>query len=236
MPQPPPATTPDAPPRSDATVEPGRLRVTEIFHSIQGESTHAGRPSYFVRLTGCNLRCTWCDSAYTFSGGGWMTFDEIFARLATFPPCDLVEITGGEPLLQRAVNDFMQACLDRGYEVMLETGGSLDLAPVPAAVKKIVDLKPPGSGEVAANRWANLPLLQPWDEIKAVIADRADYEWARDACRDHGLFGRVAVLFSPVFGALHPRTLAEWVLADGVPARVQVQLHKILWDPSARGV
>lgn len=213
-----------------------RLRITEIFHSIQGESTYAGRRCHFVRLTGCNLRCTWCDSTYTFTGGGWMTFDEIFAKLATFPACDLVEVTGGEPLLQPRVSDFMQACLDRGFEVLLETSGSLDLAPVPAAVRKIVDLKPPGSGEAQSNRWENLPLLQPHDEIKVVLAHRADYEWARKQVIERGLIGRHSILFSPVFGQVTPLELATWILEDGLDVRMQIQMHKLIWDPSARGV
>ena len=213
-----------------------RLRITEIFHSIQGESTYAGRRCYFVRLTGCNLRCSWCDSVYTFTGGGWMTFDEIFAKLATFPACDLVEVTGGEPLLQPRVNAFMQACLDRGFEVLLETSGSLDIAPVPAAVRKIYDLKPPGSGEVQSNRWENLPLLQPHDEIKVVLAHRADYEWARKQVIDRGLIGRHPILFSPVFGQVTPLELATWILEDGLDVRMQIQMHKLIWDPSARGV
>ncbi len=213
-----------------------RLRITEIFHSIQGESTWTGAPCYFVRLTGCNLRCTWCDSEYTFHGGDWMSFDEIFARLDAFPACRVVEVTGGEPLLQRNVHAFMQECLDRGWRVLLETGGSLDLSPVPAEVRKIVDLKAPGSGEVEANLWANLALLQPWDEVKCVIADRADYEWARAAVLEHRLSERHTVLFSPVFGALHPRQLAEWILADGLDVRMQLQMHKFIWDPQTRGV
>jgi 7-carboxy-7-deazaguanine synthase len=213
-----------------------RLRITEIFHSIQGESTHAGRPSYFVRLTGCNLRCVWCDSEYTFSGGDWMSFDEIFAALDALPACDLVEVTGGEPMLQKNVIPFMQACLDRGLEVMLETGGSLDLSEVPAEVRKIVDLKPPASGEVAANLWSNLALLQPWDEVKCVIASRGDYEWARERVAEHGLLAKHTVLFSPVFGDLEPVELAQWILADGLPIRMQLQMHKFIWDPAARGV
>jgi 7-carboxy-7-deazaguanine synthase len=220
----------------DLTPRPGRLRITEIFHSIQGESTHAGRRCHFVRLTGCNLRCTWCDSEYTFTGGDWMTFDEIFARLDGFPSCDLVEVTGGEPLLQRQVHAFMQACLDRGFEVLLETSGSLDLAPVPQAVRKIVDLKPPGSGEVASNRWDNLALLQPWDEVKVVLSHRADYEWARKQVLDRRIAERNTVLFSPVFGQVTPLELATWILKDGLPVRMQIQMHKLIWDPKARGV
>lgn len=213
-----------------------RLRITEIFHSIQGESTQAGRRCYFVRLTGCNLRCTWCDSEYTFSGGEWMTFDEIFEKLATFPPCDLVEVTGGEPMLQARVNDFMQQLLDRGYEVLLETGGSLDLTPVPKEVRRIVDIKPPTSGEVTKNLWSNLDVMQPWDEIKAVIANRVDYEWARQQVLDRKLGERFTVLFSPAFGDVELIDLANWILEDALPVRMQVQMHKLIWDPSARGV
>lgn len=213
-----------------------RLRITELFHSIQGESTHAGRPCYFVRLTGCNLRCTWCDSAYTFGGGNWMTFDEIFAALDAMPRCGLVEVTGGEPMLQAAVIPFMQACLDRGLEVLLETGGSLDLSEVPAPVRRIIDLKPPGSGEAHRNLWSNLALLNPWDEVKVVIADRTDYEWACAAVAEHDLLSRVTVLFSPVFGKLVPVELANWILADALPVRMQLQLHKFIWAPETRGV
>jgi len=213
-----------------------RLRITEIFHSIQGESTHAGRRCYFVRLTGCNLRCTWCDSEYTFHGGTWMTFDEIFDKLATFPSCDLVEVTGGEPLLQKKVNEFMQILLDRGYEVLLETGGSLTLEDVPKAVRKIVDLKAPSSGEVTANLWSNLEIMQPWDEVKVVIENRADYEWAREAVLSRGLHERFVVLFSPTFGTILPVELASWILEDALPVRMQLQLHKYIWDPKARGV
>jgi 7-carboxy-7-deazaguanine synthase len=213
-----------------------RLRITEIFHSIQGESTHAGRRCYFVRLTGCNLRCTWCDSEYTFHGGTWMTFDEIFAQLSTFPDCKLVEVTGGEPLLQKKVNEFMQILLDRGYEVLLETGGSLTLEDVPKEVRKIVDLKAPSSGEVTANLWSNLAIMQPWDEVKVVIENRADYEWAREAVLSRGLHERFVVLFSPTFGTIQPVELANWILEDALPVRMQLQLHKYIWDPKARGV
>lgn len=226
------------PPRSqpDEGSRDARLRITEIFHSIQGESTHAGRPSYFVRLTGCNLRCSWCDSEYTFSGGGWMTFDEIFAKLDTFPKCNLVEVTGGEPMLQRNVNAFMQACLDRGFEVMLETGGSLDLSAVPRDVRKIIDIKAPGSGEADKNYWANFDALQTWDEIKVVIKDRADYEWSRDQVLARKLAEHNVVLFSPVFSSLRPVDLANWILADALPVRMQLQMHKFIWPPDMRGV
>lgn len=214
----------------------GRLRITEIFHSIQGESTHVGRPSYFVRLTGCNLRCTWCDSVYTFQGGEWMTFEEIFNKLDTFPSCDLIELTGGEPLLQAAVIPFMQECLDRGFEVMIETSGSLDISEVPREVRKIIDLKAPGSGEVSKNMLSNLELLQPWDEVKVVIADRDDYIWARDLVAEHALTDRNTVLFSPVFGVLEPVKLTEWILEDALKVRLQLQIHKFIWHPETRGV
>lgn len=213
-----------------------RLRITEIFHSIQGESTHAGRPSYFVRLTGCNLRCVWCDSEYTFKGGSWMGFDAIFERLDAFPPCDLVEITGGEPLLQPAVPLLMAELLERGLTVMLETGGSLDLSEVPREVIKIVDIKAPGSGEVEANLWSNLELLAPHDELKFVLRDRADYAWALEQIRERGLGEPQTLLFSPVFGELAPVELAGWMLEDGVNARLQLQMHKHIWAPDARGV
>ena len=188
-----------------------RLRITEIFHSIQGESTHVGRPSYFVRLTGCNLRCTWCDSEYTFQGGEWLGFDAIFEQLDAFPECGLVEVTGGEPMLQPNVVGFMQECLDRGLEVMIETGGSLDLSGVPAEVRKIVDLKAPGSGEHERNLWENTAVLQSWDEIKIVVADRADYEWAVEVCQREGLFERHTVHFSPIFLELQS-TCNGWML------------------------
>ena len=213
-----------------------RLRITEIFHSIQGESTHTGRPSYFVRLTGCNLRCTWCDSEYTFKGGEWMSFDEIFAKLDAFPACDLLEVTGGEPLLQDNVNAFMQECLDRGLEVMIETGGSLDIGVVPPEVRKIVDVKAPGSGEVERNLWSNMDKLQPWDELKFVLKDRADYEWARTQIRDRNLADGNTVLVSPVFGVLEPVDLVNWLLEDALPVRMQMQIHKFIWDPNRQGV
>jgi 7-carboxy-7-deazaguanine synthase len=165
-----------------------------------------------------------------------MGFDEIFSVLASFPSCGLVEVTGGEPMLQPNVAAFMEECLARDLEVMIETGGSLDLSEVPAEVRKVVDLKAPGSGEHERNLWENLALLQSWDEIKIVIANRADYEWALDVCEREGLFERHIVHFSPVFDTQPPRLLAEWMLADGVPARLQLQVHKFIWEPDARGV
>ena len=213
-----------------------RLRITEVFCSIQGESTFAGRLSAFVRLTGCDLRCVWCDSTYTFTGGGWRTLDELFTEVEACG-VDLVCVTGGEPLLQAPVHDLMSGLADRGLTVTLETGGHRDIAGVDPRVHRVVDFKPPGSGEVTANRLENVPLLTRRDEVKCVLVDRADYEWARALVRDHDLSSRVnAVLFSPAHGLLQPDELAAWMLEDKVPARLQVQLHKTLWGSDVRGV
>ncbi|CAI2719157.1 radical SAM protein [Nitrospina watsonii] len=211
------------------------LKVTEIFKSIQGESTRTGLPCLFVRLTGCNLRCTWCDTEYAFYGGTAMSVEDILNALAPHK-VSLVEITGGEPLLQDAVYPLMQALLDGGYTVMLETGGSLPLDKVPAAVIKIVDVKCPGSGEVLQNRYDNLECLQPHDEVKFVIADRTDYEWSRNALQQYGIDKKVQVLFSPVYDKLPLKDLTEWVLEDGLLVRVQTQLHKWIWGEDAIGV
>ena len=210
------------------------LRITEIFHSIQGESSHAGRPCVFVRLTGCNLRCRWCDSEYTFTGGERMSLDDVVARVKSFG-CNLVEITGGEPLAQAESFDLIESLCDGGFEVLVETSGSIDIAPVDRRAKIIIDIKTPGSGEVAKNRWENLAELRPHDEIKFVIADRADYEWSRDLIREKRL-DRWIVLLSPVWGEMNPKDLAEWMLADRIPARFQTQLHKHIWGAEARGV
>ncbi|MGP0628344.1 radical SAM protein [Nitrospina sp. 32_T5] len=211
------------------------LKVTEIFKSVQGESTRAGLPCLFVRLTGCNLRCRWCDTEYAFYGGKSMSVDEIIHAL-TPHKISLVEITGGEPLLQDEVFGLMQTLLDRNYTVMLETGGSLSLERVPAAVIKIVDLKCPGSGEVMQNRYDNLDRLQPHDEVKFVIADRTDYEWSRATLKKYAIDQKVPVLFSPVYDKLPLKDLTEWVLEDGLPIRVQTQLHKWIWGKDAIGV
>ncbi|MCB9544673.1 MAG: radical SAM protein [Myxococcales bacterium] len=213
-----------------------RLKITETFFSIQGESTFAGRPSAFVRLTGCDLRCTWCDSTYTFTGGGWRTIDEIMSEIEAFG-ADLVCVTGGEPLLQKAVHPLMERLLDAGLTVTLETGGHRDVSGVDPRVHRIVDLKAPASGEVEKNHWPNLAVLGRRDEVKCVLADRADYEWARAIVREHALATRVAaILFSPVHGRLAGDTLAAWVLEDRLPVRLQLQLHKYLWGADARGV
>ena len=185
------------------------IRITEIFYSIQGESTHAGRPCVFIRLTGCNLRCTWCDSAYTF--------------------------TGGEPLAQKESFELIRRLADSGYEVLVETSGSIDIEPVDERAKIILDVKCPGSGEEGKNHWPNLSKLRKHDEVKFVIADRDDYAYAVAVIRNHGLEGR-PLLFSPVWGAIDLKDLAAWILEDGIDARFQVQLHKLIWGSDARGV
>jgi 7-carboxy-7-deazaguanine synthase len=209
------------------------LRVTEIFHSIQGESTHAGRRCAFVRLAGCNLRCRWCDSEYTFTGGERMSIDDVVDRVKRFG-CDLVEVTGGEPLAQQEAFDLIRCLADEGLEVLVETSGSVDIEPVDQRAKIILDIKCPGSGEAEKNRWENLAILRPHDEIKFVIADRADYDWARRVIDEKQLAGRT-ILFSPVWGEMNLQPLAEWMIEDRVPARLQTQLHKHIWG-ERRGV
>ncbi|MFN2383045.1 MAG: radical SAM protein [Gemmatimonadota bacterium] len=211
------------------------LKVNEIFHSIQGESTHAGRPCVFVRLTYCNLRCTWCDTTYAFFEGVERSLDDIVAEVTAFG-CTLVEVTGGEPLIQHETADLLRRLLDAGLEVLLETSGSWPIDRVPDGVRIIMDCKAPGSGMVGRNRWENLRLLDADDEVKFVLADRADYEWARGIVGEHDLTRRHAVLFAPVFGALDPQQLAEWILADRLGVRMQLQLHKLIWSPATRGV
>jgi 7-carboxy-7-deazaguanine synthase len=212
-----------------------RLVVNEIFHSIQGESRHAGRPCVFVRLTGCNLRCVWCDTAYAFEEGAGMEVGTIAERVAAYETA-YVLVTGGEPLAQTGVLDLFAELLDRGHEVAVETGGSLDIAPVDRRVMVVMDLKPPGSGMTERNRWDNLLHLKAIDEVKFVVADRADYEWARRVIAERRIQEICGVLLSPVHGVLHPRPLAEWMLADRLPARLQVQLHKVIWPADMRGV
>lgn len=212
------------------------LTVNEIFHSIQGESTHTGRPCVFVRLTACDLRCSWCDTAYAFHEGRRMSVEDVLAEVDRFG-CPVVEITGGEPLLQREVVPLMTRLLAAGRTVLIETGGHRSLADVPAAVVKIMDIKCPGSGEAAKMDWSNLARLTATDQVKFVITDRADYEYAREITARERLTERVeAVLFSPVHNVLHPRTLAEWMLADRLAVRLQLQAHKYIWDPNTRGV
>jgi 7-carboxy-7-deazaguanine synthase len=213
-----------------------RLRINEIFYSIQGESTWAGRPCVFVRLTGCNLRCVWCDTAYAFYDGSQMAVGEILERVRGFG-CNLVEVTGGEPLLQKGVYALFDALIAEGYTVMVETSGERELGRVDPRVVRIMDLKCPGSGESGRNRWSNLECLTIRDEVKFVLSDRRDYEWARDVIWAHELAARVnAVLLSPVFGQLEPASLAAWILEDRLPVRMQLQMHKQVWSPTARGV
>ena len=211
------------------------LKVNEIFHSIQGESRHAGRPCVFVRLTGCNLRCTWCDTAYAFEEGIDLSVRFVLERIAPYAT-RYVLITGGEPLVQEGATDLIGELCDRGYEVAVETGGSLDISSVDRRAMLVMDLKCPGSGMSQKNRWENMALLKPTDEVKFVLADRADYDWARDAIARHRLSDRCGVLLSPVHGALQPRSLAEWILADRLPVRLQLQIHKYIWPPDLRGV
>jgi 7-carboxy-7-deazaguanine synthase len=217
----------------DGTAAAARLRVTEIFASLQGESSRVGLPTVFVRLTGCPLRCTWCDTAYAFSGGNTRTLDDILAEVAGHG-LRHVCVTGGEPLAQKSCLALLSALCEAGHEVSLETSGALDIAAVDARVARIVDLKAPGSGELARNRYENIPLLRAHDELKIVLADAADYDWARQQIAEHRLAERCSVLLSPVAGALEPATLAEWIMRDRLPVRFQLQLHKILWN-DARG-
>ena len=212
------------------------LTINEIFFSIQGESDHAGRPCVFVRLTACDLRCVWCDTPYAFHDGQRLEIDHVLAEVEKFD-CNLVEITGGEPLLQEEVYPLMHRLLERGATVMLETGGHISIARVPAAVIKVLDIKCPGSGEVQRNAWDNIDRLLGHDQVKFVIADRVDYDYAKDVVSQHQLNARCAdVLFSPVHARLAPEQLAEWVLADRLPVRLQIQLHKYLWGAETRGV
>jgi 7-carboxy-7-deazaguanine synthase len=212
------------------------LTINEIFHSIQGESTHSGRPCVFVRLTACDLRCSWCDTTYAFHEGSKMSVEAVVEQVKGYG-CPLVEVTGGEPLLQRDVYPLMERLIDAGHTVMVETGGHLSIAQVPPQVIRIMDVKCPGSGESARNHWDNLEQLTSRDEVKFVLRDRADYEFARDIVVRHGLAGRTAaVLFSPVHGVLEAKELAEWILQDRLPVRLQLQAHKFIWDPATRGV
>jgi 7-carboxy-7-deazaguanine synthase len=212
------------------------LTINEIFHSIQGESTHAGRPCVFVRLTACDLRCSWCDTPYAFYEGRKMSVDDVIAQVKSYQ-CNLVEITGGEPLLQKEVLPLMQRLLDDGFSVMVETGGHRSIAEVPREVVRVMDVKCPASGESHRNDWTNMDHLTPQDEVKFVIRDRADYEFAKQIVEQYALPGRVAaVLFSPVHVDLDPQQLAAWILADRLTVRLQLQLHKYIWDPQTRGV
>ncbi len=205
-----------------------RLRVSEIFFSLQGETSRVGLPTVFIRLTGCPLRCVYCDTAYAFQGGVFMTVSEIVAQALAYP-IRRVTVTGGEPLAQKACPVLLTALCDAGCEVSLETSGALDIGVVDARVARVIDIKTPASGESARNLWRNLDRLGPHDEVKFVLSDAADYQWAREVLARWRLAERVQVLFSPVHGRLEARLLAEWILRDGLPVRLQGQLHKLLW-------
>jgi 7-carboxy-7-deazaguanine synthase len=212
------------------------LQVFEIYLSIQGESTHVGRPCVFVRLAACDLRCSWCDTPYAFTGGKKMSIDEVMAEVRALQ-CNLVELTGGEPLLQKEAIPLMQRLRDEGFEVLVETGGHLPIHDLPAGVHAIMDVKCPGSGEAAKMHWPNLDVLSKAHEVKFVIKDRADYDYARDVITTHQLDTKAGdVLLSPVHGVLAADELARWMLADHLPARLQIQTHKYIWSPETRGV
>ncbi|MEM9303638.1 MAG: 7-carboxy-7-deazaguanine synthase QueE [Pseudomonadota bacterium] len=205
-----------------------RVKITEIFRSIQGEAHAAGWPTTFIRLTGCPLRCTWCDTAYAFHGGRWWTFDDVLAEVEGLG-VKHVCVTGGEPLAQKRCFDLLTGLCDAGYAVSLETSGALDVSAVDPRVRRVVDLKAPASGESGRNRWENLEVLRPEEEVKFVIADRDDFDWALARVQEHSIAERVTVLFSPVWESLPPAELAAWILDAGAPVRLQVQLHKVLW-------
>ena len=209
------------------------LRLTEIFFSLQGEAARAGLPTVFVRLTGCPLRCTWCDTTYSFTGGKPASIESVLAEVAKYPARQIC-VTGGEPLAQKECLPLLSALCDAGYEVSLETSGALDIAAVDPRVARVIDLKAPDSGEGDKNRWENLGLLTPRDEIKIVVASRTDYEWARELIRERRLDTLCPVLLSPAQGLVDPTALAEWILEDGLNVRFQLQLHKLLWG-SAKG-
>lgn len=205
-----------------------RLKITEIFFSLQGEARTVGCPTVFVRLTGCPLRCRYCDTAYAFTGGGWMTLPEILAQVGSYQ-ARFVTVTGGEPLAQPNCLVLLRDLCEAGYNVSLETGGANDISQVDPRVSRVMDIKTPGSGESGRNRWENLRYITPGDQIKFVICDRADYEWSKSVLTEYMLIGKCEILFSPSFNQLVARQLADWILADRLPVRFQIQLHKYLW-------
>ena len=211
------------------------MTISEIYKSIQGESTYAGQPCVFVRTTGCNLRCNWCDSAFSFYGGEELTLQAILNRIRNYQ-CDLIELTGGEPLLQKESLELVRTLLDEGYRVLVETSGSLDIRGLDQRAVLIMDIKCPGSGMSEAIRWNNLLHLKPTDQVKFVIKDRQDYLWSGEILRQHQLAERMIVLFSPVYGEMDPKLMAEWILEDGLPVQLQLQIHKYIWHPETRRV
>ena len=211
------------------------LKINEIYYSVQGESTHAGRPCIFIRLTFCNLRCTYCDTEYAFYEGKDMEIDDIMSEIQQWD-CNLVEVTGGEPLFQEECIDLLNELVISKYEVMLETGGSLSVSYVPKNVIKIVDFKCPSSGMEKKNLWSTVDNLQPHDEVKFVIGNREDFDWAKEKITEYSLDKKCTVLFSPTFGEIDPQQIVGWILAENLPVRMQMQMHKMIWNPDKQGV
>ena len=211
------------------------LKINEIYYSVQGESTHAGRPCIFIRLTYCNLRCSYCDTEYAFYDGKDMEITDIMSEIKRWD-CNLVEVTGGEPLFQEECIDLLHELINSNYEVMLETGGSLSISDVPKKVVKIVDFKCPSSGMVKKNLWSIVDDLQAHDEVKFVIGNREDFDWAKDRITEYSLDKICTLLFSPTFGEIDPQQIVEWILAENLPVRMQLQMHKMIWSPEEKGV
>ena len=211
------------------------LKINEIYYSVQGESTHAGRPCIFIRLTYCNLRCTYCDTEYAFYEGKDMEISEIINEIQQWD-CNLVEVTGGEPLFQEECIDLLNDLVNSSYEIMLETGGSLSISDVPKEVIKIVDFKCPSSGMVKKNLWSIVDHFQPHDEVKFVIGNREDFDWAKNRIEEYSLDKICTLLFSPTFGEIDPQQIVEWILAENLPVRIQMQMHKMIWSPEEKGV
>ena len=211
------------------------LKINEIYYSVQGESTHAGRPCIFIRLTYCNLRCTYCDTEYAFYDGKDMEITDIMSEIKQWD-CNLVEVTGGEPLFQEECIDLLNELVNSNYEVMLETGGSLSISNVPKKVIKIVDFKCPSSKMVKKNLWSIVEDLQPHDEVRFVIGDREDFDWEKDRITKYSLDKICTLLFSPAFGKIDPQHIVEWILADNLPVRMQMQMHKMIWNPEEKGI